>query len=229
MDSVDPTFGVSGLLYNSNLVIYDRETFSFWSQMLEQSISGPEVLAIPERIQVVETTWGTWKEMYPDSFVMTTDTGFTRRYLESPYDGYTTSSDTLFPAANPDSRLHPKARVAGINVGDSSKVYPIENFDLGVSVINDTVGDLNIVAVGSSRKNLGAIYNRQLEDCTTLEFSPVQDQLPVVMADNEGSTWDIFGNAISGPRTGAALAKTNSYIAYWFAWSAFFPDAEMHQ
>ncbi|MBL4573471.1 MAG: DUF3179 domain-containing protein [Gammaproteobacteria bacterium] len=229
MGVVDPTFGVTSLLYNSNQVLFDRESLSIWSQMLEQSIGGPQALAIPERLQVVETSWETWKEMYPNSFVMTTDTGFTRDYLESPYEGYNTSSRTLFPAANLDSRLHPKARVLGINVGDASKVYPIRSFGFGVSVINDTVGELDVVAVASLGKNLGVIFNRQLEDCTTLDFSPVQDQLPIVMIDNEGSAWDVFGNAVSGPRAGTALAKTNSYIAYWFAWSAFFPGAEMHQ
>ncbi len=229
MGAVDPTFGVTSLLYNSNQVLFDRETLSIWSQMLEQSIGGPQALAIPERLQVIETSWRTWKEMYPDSFVMTTDTGFTRDYLDSPYESYKGSSLTLFPAANLDPRLHPKARVLGINVGDASKVYPIQNFGLDVSAINDTVGEMDVVAVGSSLKNLGVIFNRQLEDCTTLDFSPVQNQLPIVMTDNEGSAWDVFGKAVSGPRAGTALAKTNSYIAYWFAWSAFFPGAEIHQ
>lgn len=229
MGVLDPTFGVTALLYNSNQILFDRESLSLWSQMLEQSIGGPKALTIPERLQVVETSWRTWKEMYPDSFVMTTDTGFTRDYLESPYAGYKGSSKTLFPAANLDPRLHPKARVLGINVGDVSKVYPIQSFEFGISALNDTVGELDVVTVASLGKNLGVIFNRQLEDCTTLEFSPVQDQLPIVMTDNEGSVWDIFGNAVSGPRTGATLAKTNSYIAYWFAWTAFFPDPEMHQ
>ena len=68
-------FGVSGLLYNSNLILYDRESGSRWSQMLQQSVEGTRVRERPARIQVVETTWSTWKTMYPDSFVMTRSTG----------------------------------------------------------------------------------------------------------------------------------------------------------
>jgi hypothetical protein len=48
------------------------------------------------------------------------------------------------------------------------------------------------------------------------------------MQDNEGSVWDVFGNAVSGPRAGEQLAMTNSYTAMWFAWAAFFPNAEIH-
>jgi hypothetical protein len=88
---------------------------------------------------------------------------------------------------------------------------------------------MDVVATGSSTKNFGAIFNRQLEDCTVLEFSAVQGLLPVVMTDNEGTEWDIFGAAVSGPRAGTTLAKTNSYIAFWFGWAAFFEGAEIYQ
>jgi hypothetical protein len=228
--SSNPTFGTSGLLYNSNLIMYDRQTGSFWSQMLEQAIAGPEIIRIPERLQVLETTWGTWKAMYPGTTVLTTQTGFSRDYDVYPYGSYRTDSSLIFPANNlEDNRLHLKERVLGINVGSSSKVYPIRNFASGIETINDTVGDMQVVATGSSGLNFGAVFNRQLEDCTVLEFEPVQNQLPVVMRDNEGNEWDAFGTAVSGDRSGQALQKTNSYISFWFAWTAFFPGADIHE
>ena len=61
-----------------------------------------------------------------------------------------------------------------------------------------------------------------------LQFSPVQDQLPIVMTDTEGNMWDIFGVAVSGPRAGTRLGLTDSYAAYWFAWGTFFLNAEIH-
>ncbi len=128
-----------------------------------------------------------------------------------------------------DLRLHRKERVLGINVGSSSKVYPIRNFDPNVEVINDTVGDMQVVTVGSRSYNFGVVYNRELEDCTVLNFEPVQNKLPIVMQDEEGNQWDILGTAVSGARTGQQLQKTNSYIAYWYAWTAFFQGAEIHQ
>jgi len=230
MESSDPTFGTSGKLYNSNLVLYDRETSSFWSQMLEQGINSTERLTIPDRLQVVETTWFTWKEMYPETSVMTTQTGFRAPYGLYPYGSFKTDNSLLFNVNNTgDSRLHRKERVVGVNVGNSSKVYPISSFGSDVTVLNDSVGDMNVVATGSSSKNFGVIFNRQLEDCTVLDFSAVQGQLPVMMSDNEGNQWDIFGTAVSGPRVGTQLEKTNSYIAYWYAWTAFFPNAAIYR
>lgn len=224
------TFGTSGLLYNSNLVLYDRRTQSLWSQMLEQSITGPELLKVPQKIQVVETTWDTWVTMYPETKLLSETTGFSRPYGFYPYGSFRESSDLLFPADNSgDRRLHAKARVVGINVGNASKVYPINNFSAGVSVVNDSVGELQVVAAGSADHNFGVVFNRQLADCTVLDFQAMQNSLPVVMRDNEGGEWDVFGNAVTGPRVGTQLEKTNSYIAYWFAWTAFFPGADIHQ
>jgi hypothetical protein len=230
MASADPTFGTSGQLFNSNLVMYDRETNSWWSQMLEQAINSVQRLAIPDRLQVVETNWSTWRSMYPQTTLLTKDTGFSRPYGLYPYGSFKTDNSILFNVSDDsDGRLQRKTRVLGINVGEASKVYPISNFDAAVTVLNDTVGVMDVVATGSSELNFGSIFNRQLEDCTTLSFSAVQDQLPIVMVDNEGSEWDVFGVAVSGPRAGTQLQKTNSYIAYWFAWATFFTGAEIYQ
>jgi hypothetical protein len=220
------TWGTSGILFNSNLVMYDRKTESFWSQMLEQAITGDQVKKLPKRLQAVETTWGTWKAMYPQTRLLSQNTGFSRNYSAYPYGTFREDESLLFPVANADDRrLHRKERVLGINVGDSAKVYPISRFESGVEVINETVGVMNVVVAGSSDSNFGVAYNRELEDCTVLEFEAVQDRLPVVMRDTHGNEWDIFGVAVSGPRSGQQLQKTNSYIAYWYAWTAFFPGA----
>ena len=231
MGSSDSSFGVSGLLYNSNLILYDRETRSLWAQMLEQAISGPEIERVPEKLQVVETTWQTWLGMYPDTFLlMIEETEFSFPYDIYPYGTHRTDTAISFPSNNiDDNRLHPKERVLGINVGESSEVYPISRFSQTISVINDRVGNMDVVATGSSGDNFAVIYNRQLEDCTILDFSPVENQLPTVMIDNEGTEWDVFGTALAGPRAGTQLQKTNSFVAYWFAWTAFFAAAQIHQ
>jgi hypothetical protein len=225
-ESGDETWGTSGILYNSNLVMYDRETRTLWSQMLEQAIVGDQVTKIPKRLQVVETTWGTWKAMYPGTRLLSKSTGFTRNYNVYPYGTFREDSSLLFLVNNSnDQRLHSKERVLGINNGTSSKVYPIARFKAGVEVINETVGDMNVVVAGSSGSNFGVVFNRELEDCTVAEFEALHNRLPVVMRDKEGNEWDIFGVAVSGPRSGQHLQKTNSYIAYWYAWTAFFPGA----
>jgi len=230
MEPGDETFGTSGVLYNSNLILYDRENVNYWSQMLEQAVVGPQVTRIPDRLQVVDTTWATWKAMYPETELLTRETGFSRDYDDYPYGDYLVTERLIFPVNNSnDFRLWKKTRVLGINVGDSSKVYPINVFTSAVEVINDTTGDMQTVVAGSSELNFGVVFNRQLEDCTVLEFEAVQNKLPVVMRDNEGNEWDVFGVAVNGDRAGQQLEKTNSYIAFWFAWTAFFPGAEIHQ
>lgn len=226
MGSANQTFGTSGLLYQSNLVLYDRETRSLWSQMLEQAISGEEIQRIPAKLQVVETTWSTWSRMYPETILMTDQTGFSRNYNLYPYGSFKTDNSLIFSVDNlQDDRLHRKARVLGITVGEESKVYPVDTFSSDVSVVNDIVGSMDVIAAGSAGQNFAVVFNRQLEDCTTLNFTAVQDNLPVVMMDNEGTEWDVFGRAVSGPRVGTSLQKTNSFIAYWFAWTAFFPNS----
>ena len=229
-DSDDKTFGTSGIIYNSNLIMYDRETESWWAQMLEQSILGRQVTRIPDRLQVVETIWGTWQAMYPETTLLSIETGFSRDYNAYPYGTFREDNNLIFEVDNMlDTRLHRKERVLGINVGAISKVYPIRNFSNDVEVINETVGHMQVVTVGSSGLNFGVVFNRELEDCTVLEFEAIQGRLPVVMRDNEGNEWDIFGTAVSGERTGQQLQKTNSYVAYWYAWTAFFQGAQIHQ
>ena len=173
----------------------------------------------------------TWLEMYPDTFLlMIEESIFNFPYEIYPYGTHRTDTAISFNANNSDdNRLHPKERVLGINVGESSKVYPISRFSHVISVINDRVGNMDVVATGSSGDNFAVVFNRQLEDCTILDFSPVENQLPTVMIDNEGTEWDVFGTALAGPRAGTQLQKTNSFVAYWFAWAAFFAGAQIHQ
>jgi hypothetical protein len=118
--------------------------------------------------------------------------------------------------------------VLGVIVGEKTKVYPIASFPDANKVINETFNGLEIVVVGDKAKNFAVSFKRKLSDGTLLEFETVENELPVIMKDNEGSKWDIFGNAVSGPRVGDELEASNSFISYWFAWAAFYPNAEIY-
>lgn len=224
----DPTFGVSGLLYNSNLLLYDRATDTLWSQMLQLAVNGPRIRERPEIVQVIETTFSTVTAMYPDALVMTRDTGHSRNYDQYPYGDYLTSTRLLFQVSNADNRLHPKERTIGIYAGSSSKVYQLAGFGTSTQAINEQFSSQPIVVIGNSALNYAAIYSSQLTDGTILTFSPIQDDLPNVMSDTEGNVWDIFGTAVSGPRTGEQLDATRSYTAMWFAWVSHFDNVEIH-
>lgn len=228
LNAAQSTFGVSGLLYNSNLIPFDRGTGSHWSQMKLQCVNGPLTGEFAKTYQVLETTWKSWKELYRETSVLSSSTGYSRPYGKYPYGDYKQTDQLIFPVRHDDTRLQRKERVLGVLVGEKTKVYPLANFSDSLSVMNETLNGVSIVVVGSSGGNFAASFEARLVDETLLTFTPVPDRLPIVMIDQEGTTWDIFGRGIVGPRAGKQLRPTRSFIAYWFAWGAFYPGVEIH-
>ena len=234
VEHADSSFGVSGLLYNSNLLLYDRETDTLWSQIYEQAVSGPRIREVPERLQALEAKFGTLKAMFPDAMVMTRNTGYRNDYVTYPYGNYRESAGLLYPVTNSDNRMHPKTRVLGVRTSIGvdetapTKVYQIGAFGATTQAINDQVGETSIVVVGNTELDFAVAFDRRLPDGTILTFTAVDGALPVVMQDDEGTAWDAFGTAVDGPRAGQQLAMTDSFIAFWFAWVAHFPEAGIH-
>lgn len=233
----ETTFGISGFLFNTNLMPYDRSTASIWSQMKLEAVNGTLRNEVAETFQVIETTWRTWLDLYPNALVLSANTGFDRPYGTFPYlysdrGDYRTEPFLLFPVSASDSRLEPKDRVVGLQVGTETKVYPIFAFPTDIGVINDIFNGTNVVVVGSkqtnSGKNFGMAFGSAMPDSAILTFTALQNAFPAVMVDNEGSQWDLFGDALSGPRAGQSLPQMNSYIVYWMAWAAFHPGAAIH-
>jgi len=123
------TFGVSGLLYNGNVIPYDRATESRWSQMLQDCINGQLIGSEMEIYQVLETKWSTAKLLYEEPLVMTTDTGFGKDYTVNPYENYITDNDWIsYPIEHEDSRLPNKERVLGVIINDKARVYQFKDF-----------------------------------------------------------------------------------------------------
>jgi hypothetical protein len=229
LNGLRTTFGVSGLLYNSNLILYDRATDSNWSQMGLQCVNGLWVGQAVEIVPTLETTWSTWREMYPKTRALNNQSDFFfHTYQYSYYLDYRTNNDYIvFPVNEEDRRLPLKERVHGLIAGETSRAYPVKSFPDSIETINDELAGISVVVVGSGLKNFALSFERALADGTILSFQPVQDELPVVMIDNEGTRWDTFGQATDGPRKGEKLKATTSYIAYWFAWAAFHPETDI--
>lgn len=227
LDSGTTTFGVSGLLYNTNLIPYDRGTDSNWSQMLLQAVQGEMAGTSIKTHQVLETSWKTWQKLYPQSKVVSTDTGWSRNYDRYPYGDYRTNNNALFfPVSVNDQRLPAKERVLGIvTERKAAKAYRFNSFpQTGVGIRKDVFSGSNLILVGSQEHNFLQAYV-QPDD---LAFEAIQDELPVVMQDNEGNRWNLFGEAISGPRAGQQLEETRSFIGYWVAWGAFYEGLEIY-
>jgi hypothetical protein len=227
-------FGVSGLLFRNNLIAYDRNTDTNYSQMQIRGVKGPlSGKTLETNYSTVQTIWGTWKQMYPQSKVLSKQTGFGRNYTGYAYgESYLNDEDyILFPVKHKNERLSAKTVVhAFIPEAVSSdeieiRVFVKEEMSEEVGVINEEYEGHSIVAAGSQNHDFLVSFHRNLDDGTTLTFQPVQDRLPVIMTDDEGNEWNIFGEAVSGPRTGEKLTPTKSYNGYWFAIADMFPTA----
>ncbi len=131
------TFGVSGLLYQSDMVMYDHQSQSLWSQISMKAIAGPMTGAKLTHIFLEHTTWGEWRRAHPHSEVLSTKTGFVRDYNRDPYLGYAQRRDLMFPIEHTDSRFHPKEWVLGLEVNDKFKAYPFSEMKKVKGLVHD--------------------------------------------------------------------------------------------
>lgn len=221
------TFGVSGLLYNTNLIPYDRATNSNWSQMKLQCVFGN---LAGERIKtrpVIETSWATWKKMAPNTVVVSASTGYNRSYGQYPYGDYRTNHNSvIFPVSNNDARLPRKNRVLGLLVDGETRAYPLKSFAATGSIVQEDIAGVPIVVAGSSTNNFAVGFDRRL-GATKLHFESLPGELPVIMKDDLDNRWNVFGEAVAGPNKGEFLTPIEGYVAYWFAWAAFWPATEL--
>lgn len=227
LDGVTTTFGVSGLLYNANLLPYDRITGSNWSQMRLDCVNGKLKGTVIETYHVVETSWKTWKEMFPNSTVVTTNTGFSRDYNRYPYGDYKTNNPKLiFPVSNADTRLPGKERVLAVIENKKAKVYQFGSFENGTRIIIDTFQDKDIVVVGNKGKNFIAAFEKKIKDIDR-EFSVIADG-ENIMQDVQGNKYNLFGTITEGPDKGESLVCVTSFMGFWFSFGSFYPNAQIY-
>ncbi len=219
IDGKETTFGVSGLLYNTNLIPFDRETRSNWSQILNESVNGELLGRKAELSMLVEMDWETWRQMYPDSQVANLNTGFQRTYGTSPYGSYSTDNDFFLFPVDKDNRLPLKERVLSIINENDAKVYRFGVFSTE-NIVTDSFKGRDYLLAGN---NDFMVAFEITEEHSVLEFTYVFDgSSDTILKDNEGNEWDLFGYAISGPRLGERLKTPESFMAYWFSIPAFY-------
>lgn len=119
------TFGVSGLLYNKNVLMYDRQTESLWSQVRSEAVTGPMTGAELEVLPSVLTTWKKWRRSHPDTAVLSRETGHDRNYDHDPYESYYESREGFFSFLKPGPGKGEKALVAGIVLDGEARAYPL--------------------------------------------------------------------------------------------------------
>jgi Protein of unknown function (DUF3179) len=145
VDGVELEFGVSGLLYNSDMLLYDRQTESLWSQILAQAVSGPLAGTRMSLMAATYTNWEDWVRAHPDGLVLDIDTGYRRDYARDPYAGYDKSRSLYFDVTNRDPRYHEKEPVVGLVLDGQAKVWPLSELaKLERWPLTDSINDIEL-------------------------------------------------------------------------------------
>jgi hypothetical protein len=231
-------FGTSGMLYNSALVMYDRQTESLWSHFTAQAIVGYLAGQGLDQYAVDIVAWGAWRDAHPDGLVLSRDTGHERDYGRNPYPGYDDIDSPAFLfEGEVDGRLAAKELVVGIERGgDAVAVRTDELADAGVLEV-DVGGNRLVVwldAGTASALDTGSVAGGRDVGSTGV-FVPVADGRDLTFArtdegfvdDQTASRWNVLGQAIDGPLAGTVLEPVIHVDTFWFAWGAFRPDTQI--
>ncbi|MDW3195902.1 MAG: DUF3179 domain-containing protein [Cytophagales bacterium] len=222
------TFGVSGLLYNSNLIPYDRVTDSYWSQMLNESVSGQLINQAIAQYPVSEMTFAAFKEAFPNGRVLTRSTGFNRTYGLYPYGSYLSTNNTLFPVDRSDDRIFAKERVLGVQAGGITRVYQLSLFE-ETNIVLDNLDGQDLIIFGNQTQGFANAYLARALNNETLTLESIDGENGVVARDQFGNEWNLFGEAVSGPDAAVSLLPAPGYIGFYFAWVAFNADVEIFE
>lgn len=233
------SFGTSGSLYLSDLVMYDRQTESLWPQIEGAAVAGvltgAELTVLPASL----VSWEQWREAHPDGWVLSRQTGFSRPYGANPYYQYDDKESLpMFPTGGVDNRIEwQKQRVLGIAAGEDALAIDIEALQAdGVREVVVDGRELTVWWLPGARSSLdGYAVGEGREVGTTAVFDPVLDGRrltfrPVGQAVTDletGSTWDAFGRAGAGPLSGSRLTAVPHTSTFWFAWRSFHTDTRV--
>ena len=149
-------FGVSGLLYNSDMLLYDRQSESLWSQLMSKALSGPLKGTLLEKIPILHTSWEAWNKG-GDTLVLSLDTGYQRDYSRDPYGSYEVERKLYFPVNAQSARYHPKERVIGLELDGRFKAYPFAELAKVQSPLHDSFGGRNLVVAFDASTRSGEI------------------------------------------------------------------------
>ncbi|MFQ6136958.1 MAG: DUF3179 domain-containing protein [Candidatus Hydrothermarchaeales archaeon] len=224
IDGRETEFGVLGTLLNSCLVMYDRNTDTSWTQIGGVAFDGELAGEKLRPIEMEHVTWGHWKNRHPNTLILSKDTGFFKSYEFDivKISGYTTNEEIHFPIAKNDTRLHPKARVFGIEMDGKFRAYP-EAEIAKVGILNDRFAGRDILVVQDPESKLIRVFERRLNGWV-LNFELKDGRL---LDKETESQWNFEGESTSGTNSGKRLNKVDALEIYWFAWAAYHPETEL--
>ncbi len=238
INGMETTFGVSGMLRNSDMVMYDRRTESLWQQLTGEAIVGELTETKLKRLPSQIISFKQFTNAYNDGFVLSRETGHIRDYGKNPYIGYDDISKSPFLfEGEVDDRLPPMEKVITVSIGELDRAYPY-SITSELHVIHDKVGEQQIVIFHSdgavSALDKGDISSSKDVGSTGV-FEPIIDGIKLNFQYKDGnfrdsetnSIWDITGTALEGELKGKKLKPINHGDYFTFAWFAFKPDTEI--
>lgn len=238
LDGQEYHFGVSGYLRNSDMIMWDHETESWWQQATGEAVVGGMTGQQLKFLSSNMVSYADFKVAHPASLVLSSGG---RNYNYNPYTGYDSSLTPFLFDGNIDDRLPAMERVVGYAAADGIAVaYPFDLLEEAV-VVNDfvegqavavfwqpgAVSALDSSTISEARAiGSAAVYSRTLSDGMILDFVAEGTTIQDVQT---GSTWNIFGQAVAGDLEGMRLTLVIATPHFWFAWSAFQPTTLIWQ
>jgi len=232
-------FGTTGRLRFSNLIMYDRQTETWWQQATGEGIAGEYA---GEKLTIIPAfliAWDQFKADFPQGDVLSRQTGFGREYGSNPYVGYDTEFNDPFLYQGPQTpdALPPMARVLTIDRETETVAFPYSVLETQ-GVINESVGGLPVVvfwqAGTASALDRSAVADGKDVGSATAYSRMVDGQTFTFEADGDGfrdletgSTWSNLGSALDGELAGTALEPVVSINHFWFSWAAFRPQTRI--
>jgi hypothetical protein len=234
-------FGTTGRLRYSNLIMYDRQTETWWQQASGEAIAGELTGEHLKFYPAAIISWEEFKSAYPDGTVLSRETGFSRPYGRNPYTGYDDVNNPPFLYRGPETPgvLPPVARVLTVDLNGDAVAYPYDVLQ-EVQVVNDTVGDQPVAvfwAPGTaSALDAGSVAGgRDVGSANAYSRFVDGQELNFTLKDNHiidqesNSQWNLLGQAISGAMAGQQLEPVVAVNHFWFSWAAFKPETRIYQ
>jgi len=240
LDGRDLDFGTTGRLRFSNLIMYDRQTETWWQQATGEAIVGELTGSKLEKIPAPIVSWKDLRSTHPNAKVLSRYTGQNRAYGENPYEGYDDidSSPFLYKGPKTPDKLPPMSRVITVDSEKDSVAYPYQVLQEDPAINDNVAGDpiavlwqqgtasaLDNDAVDQGR-DVGAagVFSRNL-DGQTLTFVSEGDKL---LDKETGSEWNVLGESVAGEFEGERLEPVVSIDHFWFSWAAFRPETRVY-
>jgi hypothetical protein len=234
-------FGTTGRLRYSNLIMYDRQTETWWQQATGEAIAGELAGSQLNFYPAAIVSWQEFKAAHPDGRVLSRDTGFDREYGRNPYTGYDDVNNPPFLYRGPQTPgiLPPVARVLAVELNQEAVAYPYDVLQK-VRLVNNNVGGqpvvvfweagtasaLDAISVAGGKDVGTANAYTRIVDGQELNFFVEGER---ILDRETGSEWNALGLALSGKLAGKSLAPVVAINHFWFSWAAFKPDTRIYQ